>query len=60
MFIFSLENEVRDEKYIVHDGNFLGEIGVPKSLKTIYDIMNQKKMKSKEKLLEKKKRCIPP
>ena len=59
MFIFSLENEVRDEKYIVHDGIFLGETGGPKSLKTIYDLMNQTKMKSKEKLLEKEKRCIP-
>ena len=59
MFIFSLENEVRDEKYIVLDGNFLGETGVPKSLKTKYDLMNQTKMKSKKKLLEKKKRCIP-
>ena len=42
-------------KNIVHDGNFLGETGVPKSLKTIYDIMNQTKMKSKQKLLEKRK-----
>ena len=55
MFIFSLENEVRDEKYIVHDGSFLGETGVPKSLKTIYDLMNQTKTKSKEKFLEKRK-----
>ena len=39
---------------------FLGETGVPKTLKTIYDLMNQTKMKSKEKPLEKKKRCIPP
>ena len=56
MFIFSLENEVRDEKYIVHHGNFLGETGVPKSLKTIYDTKNQTKMKSKEKLQEKKEK----
>ena len=40
--------------------NFWGETGVPKSLKTIYDLMNQTKMKYKEKFLEKKKRWIPP
>ena len=55
MFIFSLENEVRDEKYIVHDGNFFGETGVPKSLKTIYDLMNQTKMKSKKVTRKKEK-----
>ena len=34
---------------------FLGETGVPKSLKTIYDLINQTEMKSKEKILEKRK-----
>ena len=42
-------------KNILFMMDFLGETGVPKSLKTIYDLMNQTKMKSEEKLLEKRK-----